>query len=131
LGENTLSIDNNRKRLNQSMNRASLRYSRMAEFLRGKKDKLSEIMKECKNTNLSYSQDLRMYEKARDKIHSFTRRFDFLRQHFSADMNLGIDDPKVIQAIYYYNKRDLKSREREEKRIVREFRTGIKQSILS
>ena len=78
-------------------------------------------MQNCLDVNESYVEELRMIEKSWERLHKFTNKIDYIRESLK---NISFIDPKVIDRIYDYNKRDLKSRESEANRIAREFKSG-------
>lgn len=130
-----LSIQNSKASLLQNMlgngenrntnlvrhNRVSFQMSPMAKYTKQKQTELYRIMQNCLESNLSYTRDLKMYEEARDNLHKYSEKIDYVRDSLK---HLSFIDPKVIHDIYYHNKRDLKSREMEANRIAKEYKSG-------
>lgn len=101
--------------------RVSFELTPMAKFTMKTQSELNKIMNEWRVSHQAYKNELKSYEESRDKMSQYSQQINYVADSLK---HLAVIDPKVIQTIYYYNKRDQQSREREANRIAREYKTG-------
>lgn len=78
-------------------------------------------MKEWADIKETVNTDLKIYKKDVLDLKKYWNDTDYIRESIR---NISFVDPKVLEAMYYYNKRDLRSREKEAHKIIKEFHTG-------